>query len=75
MGALKDKIAGTAKQIEGKLTGDKARTAQGTVQKAVGKVESAVSDVADKVKEGARQIEDKVRGTSARVDRRARNPQ
>ncbi len=73
MGAIKDKIAGTAKQIEGKLTGDKARTAQGTVQKAVGKVEGVASRAAAQVKAGARRVEDKVRGASARADRKSRS--
>jgi uncharacterized protein YjbJ (UPF0337 family) len=74
MGAIKDKIAGTAKQIEGKLTGDKARMAQGTVQKTVGALEGVASRAATTVKAGARRIEDKVRGATARVDRRARKP-
>jgi uncharacterized protein YjbJ (UPF0337 family) len=50
MGAIADKIKGTAKQIEGKLTGDKVRQAQGTVEKTKGKVEGAASRAVRKVK-------------------------
>jgi len=42
MGSISDKIKGKAKQIEGKLTGDKLRQGQGTVQKAKGDVEGTV---------------------------------
>lgn len=72
MGAIKDKIAGTVKQVEGKLTGDKVRTAQGGAQKAKGKIEAGASRVAAKVKAAGRKIEDKVRGASARADRKMR---
>ena len=50
MGAIADKIKGTAKQIEGKLTGDKVRQAQGTVEKTKGKVEGAASRTVRRVK-------------------------
>lgn len=56
MGATMDKIKGTAKQIEGKLTGDKVRMAQGTAQKAKGKVEGAMARAGRKAKAGARKI-------------------
>ncbi|HEX7700788.1 MAG TPA: CsbD family protein [Kofleriaceae bacterium] len=45
-----DKLKGKGKQIEGKLTGDKVRVAEGTAQKAKGDVEGAVSRVVRKVK-------------------------
>ncbi len=66
MGAIKDKIAGTAKKIEGKLTGDKVRQAQGTAQQAKGKIEEGVARVAGKVKAGARKLRAKI---DAKVDR------
>lgn len=66
MGAIKDKIAGTAKKIEGKLTGDKLRTAQGSAQQAKGKLEEGVARVAGKVKAGARNLRAKI---NAKVDR------
>jgi uncharacterized protein YjbJ (UPF0337 family) len=74
MGAIKDKLAGTAKKIEGKLTGDKVRTAQGSLQRGKGAVESAASRAASQVKAAGRRIEDKVRGAAARADRRTRSP-
>jgi uncharacterized protein YjbJ (UPF0337 family) len=70
MNGIKDKIAGTAKKIEGKLTGDKVRSAQGSAQVGIGKFESAANRAASKVKAAGRRIEDKVRGASARVNRR-----
>ena len=42
MGAIKDKIVGKAKQVEGRLTGDKIREAQGSARKAKGDVEGQV---------------------------------
>jgi len=36
MGAIGDKIKGKAKQVEGRVTGDKVRETQGTVQKTKG---------------------------------------
>jgi uncharacterized protein YjbJ (UPF0337 family) len=39
MGAIGDKIKGKAKQVEGRLTGDRVRETQGTVQKTKGDVE------------------------------------
>ena len=50
MGATKDKIVGKAKQVEGRLTGDKVRETQGSARKAKGDVEGAV----DKAKYRAR---------------------
>ena len=61
MGAIGDKIIGTAKKIEGKLTGDKLRTAQGSAQQAKGKIEAGISRVAGKVKAGARKLRARTR--------------
>lgn len=54
MGATTDKIKGRAQQIEGKLTGDKIRMAQGTATRAKGKVEGAARRISRKVKAGVR---------------------
>ena len=43
MGSITDKVKGKAKQVEGKLTGDKLREGQGTAEKAKGDVEGAVT--------------------------------
>ena len=72
MGAIKDKIAGAAKQVEGKLTGDKVREAQGGAQKTKGKIDAAAQRAAAKVKAAGRRIEDKARGAAARGDRKMR---
>jgi len=75
MGSIKDKIAGTAKEVEGKVTGDKVREGQGAVQKVVGKVEGAAETVVDKVKQVGRDIADKVSDAGSRVDERTTKPQ
>ena len=56
MSAKTDRIKGRAKQIEGKLTGDKVRIAQGTIQRVQGEVEGAVARVAREVKGDIRRI-------------------
>jgi len=43
MGATIDKIKGRAKQLEGKLTGDKVRAAQGKAERTKGDLESAAA--------------------------------
>jgi uncharacterized protein YjbJ (UPF0337 family) len=61
MGAIIDKIKGKAKQIEGRLTGDRVRSAQGTVEKAKGDVEYKASRAVGKVKNKARTARAKLR--------------
>jgi uncharacterized protein YjbJ (UPF0337 family) len=61
MSGEQDQVAGTAKELEGKITGDKARESEGAAQRAAGKVEGAVGDAADKAKgaaEGVKQAVD-----------------
>ena len=60
MGATMDKLKGKAKQIEGKLTGDRVRTAQGTAEKAKGDLEGAANRAAARVKAGARRVKGKI---------------
>lgn len=72
MEAIKDKIVGAAKKIEGKLTGDKLRTAQGTAQQTKGKIEGRVASAASKVKAGARKIKNAVTAKTARARARTR---
>ncbi len=50
MGSIADKLKGKAKQVEGRLTGDKVRETQGTVEKAKGDIEGAVERTADRVR-------------------------
>jgi uncharacterized protein YjbJ (UPF0337 family) len=53
-----DEAAGKAKQVEGDLTGDDTRKAEGEAQEAEGKLEQAW----DKVKDTAEDLKDRVTG-------------
>lgn len=66
MGATSDKIKGKAMQVEGKLTGDKVRIAQGTAKKAKGDLEGAASRAARKVKRGMRRVKSRVKAAIGR---------
>lgn len=46
---LKDKIIGKAKEVEGKLTGDKSREVEGKAQKTKGKVKAKAKKVKDDI--------------------------
>ena len=46
---LKDKIIGKAKEVEGKLTGDKLREVEGKAQKTKGKVKAKDKKVKDDI--------------------------
>ena len=72
IGAIIDKLKGKAKQLEGKLTGDKVRTAQGTVEEAKGDVEIGAAYVAGKVKRTASRAKRKVETAAARAKAKAR---
>jgi len=61
MGAIKDKIVGKAKQVEGRLTGDKIRETQGSARKAKGDVEGKL----DKAKYRARAKIDEMKARRA----------
>jgi uncharacterized protein YjbJ (UPF0337 family) len=65
MGAIKDKIVGKAKQVEGRLTGDKIRETQGSARKAKGDVEGKLEKA--KFRGRAKLEEMKVRGR-AKID-------
>jgi uncharacterized protein YjbJ (UPF0337 family) len=47
----KDKLAGKAKETEGKLTGDKVREGQGKAQHGWGDAKDKAKDAADEVRE------------------------
>lgn len=66
MGALSDKIKGKAKEIEGKVTGDRVRSAQGKAQKTKGAIEGAVSRVADRARGKVARAGDKRAARKAR---------
>jgi uncharacterized protein YjbJ (UPF0337 family) len=50
MSAIGNKIKGKLKEVEGKVTGDKLRQAEGSVQKTAGKVVAAVKNKVRNVK-------------------------
>ena len=50
----KDKIAGKAKEVEGKVTGDKQRELQGKTQNIFGKAKDAVTDIKDAAEEAVK---------------------
>ena len=49
----KDKVAGKAKEVEGKVTGDKSREAEGKAQSFFGKAKDKVVDATEAVKDKA----------------------
>ncbi|HVC05783.1 MAG TPA: CsbD family protein [Candidatus Acidoferrales bacterium] len=53
MSGEQDQVVGRAKEVQGKLTGDDEREAEGKGQRAAGKVEHALGEAADKVKGAA----------------------
>ena len=55
---LKDKIIGKAKEVEGKLTGDKSREVEGKAQKTKGKVNAKAKQVKDDIEAGHQIDED-----------------
>jgi|HubBroStandDraft_3_1064219.scaffolds.fasta_scaffold3021003_1 uncharacterized protein YjbJ (UPF0337 family) len=44
---LKHEVKGTAKEVAGKVTGNKLREAEGNVEKNVGKIQNAAGKAAD----------------------------
>ena len=55
---LKDKIIGKAKEVEGKLTGDKSREVEGKAQNTQGKVKAKAKQVKDDLEAGHQIDED-----------------
>ena len=49
--SAKDQVTGKAKEVEGKVTGDKTREAEGKAQGVLGKVKETFSDLKEEVKE------------------------
>ncbi|MGX7042928.1 CsbD family protein [Leuconostoc holzapfelii] len=49
--SAKDQVAGKAKEVEGKVTGDQTREAEGKAQGVLGKVKETFSDVKEAVKD------------------------
>lgn len=62
MGKIIDKVKGKLMKVEGKLTGDKVRMAQGALQDTKGDLEGGLDKVKRSVKSAARTVSRKVRG-------------
>lgn len=60
MGAISDKIKGKAKQIEGRLTGDRVREMQGSAEETKGDVKGAVDRAVTRVKAGVTRTKAKI---------------
>lgn len=60
MSGEQDRVAGKAKELEGKITGDKARESEGTAQQAAGKVKRAIGDAADRARGAAQGVKEGV---------------
>ncbi|GMA69281.1 hypothetical protein GCM10025879_05270 [Leuconostoc litchii] len=66
----KDKVAGKAKEIEGKVTGDKQREAQGKAQNLFGKAKEAVTDIKDAAQEAVKDtIQDYKQDSKKNIDK------
>jgi uncharacterized protein YjbJ (UPF0337 family) len=61
MGELIDKAKGKAKQAAGKLTGNRARQAEGIADEAKGKAKGAFEEVKNDLKRSVRESEERRR--------------
>ena len=55
---LRDKIIGKAKEVEGKLTGDKSREVEGKAQQVKGKVKAKAKKVKEDIEDNQKIDED-----------------
>jgi uncharacterized protein YjbJ (UPF0337 family) len=62
MDGQQDQFVGTAKELEGKITGDSDRETEGKVQNAHGKVEKTAENVVDSARGAAQAAGDKLSG-------------
>ncbi len=54
MAGLGDKVEGKAKELKGKLTGDKATEMEGKTQQAAGELKDTADDLADEMRKDSR---------------------
>jgi uncharacterized protein YjbJ (UPF0337 family) len=62
MSARHDQFAGKAKELQGKVTGDQDKEAEGKAQHAQGDVEKAVGDAVHSVKSAGKAVGDQLSG-------------
>jgi uncharacterized protein YjbJ (UPF0337 family) len=72
MGSIITKIKGKAKEVEGRLTGDKARVVQGKGTQAKGEVESVGERASARVKAGVSRAKAKIQRGRAKTNARTR---
>lgn len=73
MGSMLDKIKGKAKEIEGRMTGDKLRTAQGKAATAKGEVKGMAERASARVKAGVSRTKGKIQRGRARAHAKMRS--
>ncbi len=61
MGKIIDKVKGKLMKAEGKVTGDKVRQAQGSLEDTKGDIKGGIDKVKDGVKSAASKVSSKVR--------------
>jgi uncharacterized protein YjbJ (UPF0337 family) len=61
MGEFKDKMKGKAKQLEGRVTGDPVRSAEGMMQEAVGNVKGAFNKAGEATKKIAESAKESIK--------------
>ena len=57
-----DQIAGKAKELQGKVTGDDELESEGKTQQGAGNVEHAVGEAGDRLKGAGQALKDKANG-------------
>ena len=72
MGSMMNKVKGKLKKIEGKITGDKVRSAEGSVQEGVGDLGLEGESAIDNVKAGVSRAKAKIKSGIARAGKRPR---
>ena len=60
----KDQLSGKAKEVEGKVTGDREREAQGKTQSLMGKAKDILADAEESVKGVVDEAKDKMKKKS-----------
>ncbi|MDQ3339587.1 MAG: hypothetical protein M4D80_30850 [Myxococcota bacterium] len=71
MGAIIDKVKGKLMKAEGKVTGDKVRSAQGSAVETKGKVKGAVERGVAKVKGKVSELKSRGRAAKSSASRKA----
>jgi uncharacterized protein YjbJ (UPF0337 family) len=61
MSAISDKLKGKAKQVQGKITGNRARTAEGKAQEVTGEAEGMATRAKRKVQRGVSRAKQRMR--------------